>query len=87
MVYYEKEIITMKQSTFAQKLGANKRVNHRLAIKEKLDDASYKDFLAAMNDLSISTTVIRMTISQMGYEIPGTTLFRWRKSMQQKGGV
>jgi hypothetical protein len=71
--------MVQKQSLFAVKLAGKKKRDCEADIQKLLDAESYKDFIEAMKKPGlISNGVLVNTLKEFGYDIPASTLYRWR---------
>jgi len=77
-------MVEKKKSLFASNLGES-RVKARELIREKLDDASYQDFMDALTNRSISVSAIMEGLTACGVELSQGPIQKWREELARDG--
>ena len=66
-------------SKFSEVVAAKSKKSTENAVKDGLDEASYKDFLKALSDPSFTTYFLCNVLQDMGVTVSRCSLDRWRK--------
>ena len=77
-------MVEKKKSLFASNLGES-RIKARELIRQKLDDASYEDFMGALTDRSISVSAIMEGLAACGVELSQGPIQKWREELAKNG--